>query len=80
MWWGCKTFKRAANWRRSSQRGGYGVDELAGLVENIRGEVGQTVELLPAVGHVAQKHPHVVVGIRALDAKERRHAGKGRRW
>ena len=40
------------------------MNETALAVENVRGDVGKAVQFGHAVGHVAQKHRHIVVGIR----------------
>jgi hypothetical protein len=39
------------------------VNECSGFVENGSAEVGQSVQLGDAVGHIAQKHSNVIVGI-----------------
>ncbi len=40
------------------------MNEFAFAVKNIRGNIGKPIHLHKPVGHIAQKHRHVVVGTR----------------
>ena len=40
------------------------MNEPAFAVENVRGDIGKAVQLGHAVGHIAQKHRRIVIGIR----------------
>jgi len=48
------------------------VDDLARFIDNVRAELGQAVQLAPAVGQVFEKHCHVVIRIRARIAARSR--------
>src|SRR5216683_8201544 len=49
-----------------------GMNDRAGVIENVRAEVGQEVQLTPAVGQVFEKDRHVVIGILARVAARTR--------